>query len=187
VDATAVLFQVAQLAGCSLLVGTLILLFKRRVYLDRETGQPSEIDLPLFGKLKTQSPVIILILVAAFLVIYPMQLRSTRAEFGTVEGDIQAGDESVTVTIVPVPRYQEVVDSNGHFSLAIPLDSQENKYRAKFVVGKRIMLDVGFDLKADGVKLRTFNYVPLGSKVTTDSPIKKDVSDERLKDLGILH
>lgn len=106
---------VAQLAGYSLLVGTLILLFKRRVYLDREIGQPSEneIDLPLIGKFKTQSPAIVLIFLAAVLVLYPIWLRSTRAEFATVEGDIQAGGKSVTVTIVPVPRYQEIVDDSG--------------------------------------------------------------------------
>jgi hypothetical protein len=69
-DSPSLSVTIAQGAGIILLVGTLILLFKRTIYLDRETKQPVEMELPVFGKIKTQSPVIFIVLIGASLVLF---------------------------------------------------------------------------------------------------------------------
>ena len=81
---TLTLLVTTQIAGIVLLIGTMILLFFRRIYLDAETKQSIKVTLPIFGEISTQAPVIILVLIGALMVVYPAIQK--RQDMVSVEG-----------------------------------------------------------------------------------------------------
>src|SRR5262249_15036703 len=116
-----------QVAGILLLVATMILLFFPPIYLDAESKQAITFTLPLFGEISTQAPVLVLVLVGAFMVIYP--LSKMGAEMVPIEGTIDTGGKSVSVLVVAVPAYEHTQDAPGQFSMKIPLLATDASYR----------------------------------------------------------
>ena len=70
------LLLLCALAGLILVLGSLFLLWKGRIYLDREGNSMSEIELPMGIKFKSQFPVLIMFLFGAALVAYPAHRAS---------------------------------------------------------------------------------------------------------------
>jgi hypothetical protein len=66
------LFVVCSLAGFLLVAGSLYLLWKRIIFLDRESLSESEVELPGGFKIKTPVPVLVVFLLGVFLVVYPV-------------------------------------------------------------------------------------------------------------------
>jgi hypothetical protein len=66
------LFVLCSLAGLLMVVGSLALLWKGRIYLDTEGKSVSQVELPLGIKFGTQFPVLIMFLFGAFLLIFPV-------------------------------------------------------------------------------------------------------------------
>ena len=95
------ILMTTQAAGILLLVGTMILLFFRRVVLDGETKTPTRFKLPLFGEITTQTPVLVLVLVGAVMVVYPLSKRG--APMVTVSGTVDPGSASVAVLVIADP------------------------------------------------------------------------------------
>src|SRR6476646_7156759 len=114
-----VLLLTTQAAGILLVIGTMFLLFARRIYLDAETKQPITFKLPLMGEISTQAPVLILIAIGAFMVVYPLSKAS--ADMVTLEGDVDTGGKSVNVVVVAVPAYEHHQDFPGPLALRVPL------------------------------------------------------------------
>jgi hypothetical protein len=183
-------YLVAQGAGILLLVSIVWLLFKRVIYVDATTKQPIEFELPILGKLKSQNPVIALVLIAAGLTLYPLRLsdqaRSARlakyAESATIEGEVET-TKPVTVTIVPLPRFQETLQASGPFTMAVPI-IPDVAYRAWFSVDGKIANDQSFKLGNNAAKLAKFTYA--GETAPPPLVTKKEVPDADLKEHGIL-
>lgn len=116
----------------------MLLVGLRRIYFDKETKQPIEIDIPIFGKLKTQAPAFALVVVAACLVMYP--LFRSRPDLVTVRGDIDTGGKAVTILVVAVPQYQMTLDRGRAFHIPVPI-LKDSTYRVKFIVEGRIVAD----------------------------------------------
>jgi hypothetical protein len=176
------LLLIAQIAGVLLLMSIVWLLYKRAIYLDAETGKPVSFDVPIFGKIQTQSPVIALVLIAAALVIYPATRAKDQIRQGTVQGSVETDGTPVTVTVVMLPNEEETVMSSGGFKIQVPI-LPDTHYRARFSVNKQVQTDQAFDLNSDGAKLIDFKYV--GAPPIPPVAPKKEVSDDRLKSLGI--
>jgi len=182
-------YLVAQGAGILLLISVVWLLYKRIIYVDAATKQPIQFELPVVGKLKTQNPVIALVVIGTVLILYPLLLsddaRSARlAKYGeqaTVEGEVET-TKPVTVTVVPLPRFQATLQSSGPFKMFVPI-MPDVAYRAWFSVDGRIATDQGFDLDRNGAKLAKFKYT--GETVTPSVESKKEVPDADLKRYGI--
>jgi len=173
-----------QVAGILLLTGTMILLFFRRIYLDAETKQPIKFKLPIFGEISTQAPVLVLVLVGAFMVVYP--LSKGTAPRATVQGDIDTGGKSVTVLVVADPDYVHSQDASGKFNIHIPLLATEATYRVKYVVDKMIIADQDATLKDGQMILSPVQWVaPVPDTMASTIPVKKEVSDEELRALSI--
>ena len=181
---TLTLLIITQIAGFVLLIGTMILLFFRRIYLDAETKQSIKVTLPIFGEISTQAPVILLVLIGAFMVVYPaVQKRQDRV---TIEGEIDTGGKSVTVLVVPVPDYVYSQDASGKFNMTIPLLATDANYRVKYIVDKLVIADTVATLKDGQMKLPTVQWAaPVGDSGMSRIPIKKEVSDEELRKLSI--
>jgi hypothetical protein len=174
----AVLLLTTQAAGILLVIGTMFLLFARRIYLDAETKQPIKFKLPVMGEISTQAPVLILIVIGAFMVVYPLSMMG--ADMATLEGDIDTGGKSVTVVLVAVPAYEHSQDAAGPLHLRVPLLPTDATYRVKVIVDKQVIDDQAAELKNGRLTLtHAVRWAPQGDDVQI--PIKKDVSDEELR------
>src|SRR5205823_2368058 len=100
---------------------------------------PIKFTLPIIGEISTQAPVLVLVLAAAFMVVYPLSRMG--ADRAVVEGEIDTGGKSVTVLVVADPDYVHSQDASGKFSLKIPLLATDATYRIKYVVDKLIIAD----------------------------------------------
>ena len=189
ISTDALLLVISQAAGILLLACTMLLIGLRRIYFDAKTKQSIEIELPLFGKVKTQAPVFGLVVVGAFLVFYPMTrphldtVKDTATDTVTLQGVIDTKGKSVTVVAVP-QTYQRTLYSPGHFSMPVQLIKGAT-YRVEFLVDKQIVADVEPILEKDGLELKPFDWSPPPpSQIVAIKP-QKDVSDEELQRLGI--
>jgi hypothetical protein len=177
------ILMTTQLAGILLLVGTMILLFYRRVFLDAETKTPTRFKLPLFGEITTQAPVLVLVLTGALMVIYPLSKREPSTV--TVSGTVDPGHSSVALLVIADPDYAHSYDAAGDFKFEFPLLNSKATYRVKFVADKQIIDDQQVDVQHGRVALRQVSYSPKLSDETTAITPRKDISDEQLKNLGI--
>lgn len=175
-----ILLLVCQLSGILLLLGTLWLLYNRRIYIDKETGQPTQFVVPFLGELKSQNPVLLMMGIAAAMVLIP--LRVATVDLITIEGFVETDGKPVTVTLVPVPRFQQTIFTSGPFTLRVPVMPDVN-YRAWFTVEKNIAVDAGVDIQQGDAKLAKFTYKEPIHAVAVEA--KKEISDAQLHSLGI--
>jgi hypothetical protein len=176
------LLVTTQLAGISLLTGTMILLFFRRIYLDLETKKPIKFSLPLLGEVSTQAPVLALVLIATLMVVYPLSKMS--ADVGFIEGELNTGGKPVSVLVVAVPHYQYNQDSAGFFSHQIPLLATDVAYRVKFLVDKHVIADQQLKLEGGRFKFNPVTWIPAAEESSTSQiNVRKEVSDEEIAKL----
>jgi len=176
------LLVICQAAGILLLACTMLLIGLRRIYFDAKTKQPIEIELPLFGKVKTQAPAFALIVVGAFLVFYPT--ARPQPDMVTFHGSVDTKGKSVTVMVV-VPQYQQVLDSPGSFHIPVQV-IKDASYRVKFIVDKRIEHDEEPTRDKSGeFSVAAFDWSPPLPSMIVPTQTQKDVSDEELQRLGI--
>ena len=178
-----VLLVTTQVAGVILVIATMILVFFRRVYLDAETKKPVKFKLPVIGEIETQAPVLVLVAIGAFMVVYP--LSKGGADMATLEADIDTGGKSVNVLIVAVPAYEHSQDAPGRLVLRVPLLSTDATYRVKFLVDKQVIDDQDAELKNGRLTLsHSVQWIPPAG-TESKIPLKKDISDEELRQLAI--
>lgn len=181
---TQTLLIISQSAGVLLLLSTVVLLFFRRVYLDAVTKEPIAFTLPIIGKVSTQAPVFALILVAAFLVIYP--ISRSGPNHVTLHGHIEAGGKHVSAIVVAVPDYQFGWDAESDdYSVEIPLLATTAAYRVMFIADKRVIDDQQALVKDGQMKLKPVKFRPPPAGPEDFIIPRKDVSDEKLGELAI--
>jgi hypothetical protein len=167
-----------------MLLATMVLLFFRRIYLDAETKQPIKFTLPILGEISTQAPVLVLVIIGMFMVVYPLSKMS--ADVVQLEGNIDTGGKSVSVLIVAVPDYEHSQDAPGDFAVTIPLLATQAKYRVKFIVEKQVIDDQIATPKNGHIKLRPVQWSPpVNESPAAKFAVTKDVSDEELRKLSI--
>lgn len=183
------LLVISQAAGLVLLIGTMLLVGFRRIYFDSKTKRLTEVQLPIFGKIKTQAPAIVLIFVGAFLVVYP--LTRARPDMATVVGEVDTGNRPVTVRIVAIPQFQTTLQKSGKYHLPVPL-LKDNLYRVEYIVDDVIIADQEVMLEQNEFHPVFVGWQPpsttnsnLFSTKTTTTIVPKEVSDEDLKRAGI--
>jgi hypothetical protein len=89
--------------GGILAFGSLYILLKQKPVVD-QTGNVTEIEIPLFGKLKSNYPSLAALLIAAFLVWFPLHIFPTVTRIpvsGKVTFQGKPGNGGVTIGIVP--------------------------------------------------------------------------------------
>lgn len=136
------LYYLSSFAGLVMVVGGIWLLYKQKIYIDSETKQAVEIELPI-GKFKTNLPALALFALGFVPLIYPLvrcaDIFSQLSLNGSVEGD------AFPVQIYAVVRTHSL-NSAGHFSLKVPqLDNQD--YKVLYVVPGQPPADYDPDLQ----------------------------------------
>lgn len=117
-------------AGLIMIVGSLILISKRIIFIDVATQKVTEIELPLGFKVKTQTPVILLFVLGGFLLVFPIwqlkdRLKGGNLELTTMTGKIKApGTDKLKVyAVVGVDE-----TNNGEVRLKVPLVDYEYQF-----------------------------------------------------------
>ena len=76
-EGNSIILLLAAVAGAIVMISTMVLIGMRRIYVDKETKEVTEIDFPLLGKMKTQSPALFLIAVGLMLTGYAVYQDAT--------------------------------------------------------------------------------------------------------------
>lgn len=180
------LLIITQVAGVFLLLSTVVLLFFRRIYLDATTKEPIKFKLPIIGEISTQAPVIALILIATFMVVYP--ISRSGPDRVTLHGHIQAKGKHVSAIVVAVPDYEFGQDAESDdFKLKIPLLPTDATYRVMFMVDQQVIDDQIAPMKKGSVELRPVSWSPPLNGSEDRIVPRKDISDEELKALSVPH
>lgn len=174
---------ISQVAGSLLLAGTIVLLFFRRVVLDKETKSATSFKMPLVGEIKTQAPVLIIVFVGAAMVMYPMSQGT--ASTVTVSGTVDPGGGSVAVVVFADPDYAHSYDAATPFTFRVPLLKSQATYRVKFIVNRQVIDDQPVEVRNGVATLDPVSYTPKIPDPATKIEPKKEISDEELKQLGI--
>jgi hypothetical protein len=129
--------NVMMFSGAFLVVATTTILLFRKSYIDAATGGPIEFEMPVVGKLRTQSPVVAVAFLGAGLLMYGVS--HSQEDTLTVTGEIKSS-EPVTVYIVGIPQFQYTQQNSGPFSTSIPY-LPDTQYRAEYVVNGKVLTE----------------------------------------------
>lgn len=131
---TIILLSLAMLGAMLLIVGGLILLNKQILIKDSVTGKISEVELPVFGKIKTNYPSLIAIFLGPAIIFYVVgRLPSLEPETFLISGQFTANDSSVynEAKVVIAPQgYTEGINDDGTFTIKVPKHIKTMPYNA---------------------------------------------------------
>ena len=182
VSNTDVMLLIAQGAGVFLLVATIILIARRTIYIDASTKAPIEFEFPIIGKVKSQTPAIVIFLIGAALVVFPLTM--SRSEEATIEGAITSSGTPLTMVVVAVPHYEQTLAAGGgRFSRPLPLLRDKVSYKVKFIADGVVFQEQEAELKGNKIRVDPVNYQP--RLAVEPIPVRKEVSDADLKAMGI--
>lgn len=161
------LFALCSLAGLVMVVGSLFLLWKGRIILEKQGDNysASEIELPMGIKLKTQFPVLVMFLFGAFMLFVPIhycpQLCKDPAahlrqplEMVELHGKV-ASDDPVEVNVVAAER---TTDTKQGVNVAVPY-YQNSHYTIKYYdADGNPMYSENVDLRAGETQRQLIGY-----------------------------
>src|SRR5215469_3982954 len=84
------LYYICAGAGALMVAGGIWLIYKQKIYLDAETSEVLQIELPWLGKFKTNVPVLGLFIIGFVLLAYP--IHSLTTQYLRVEQSVSSPD-----------------------------------------------------------------------------------------------
>lgn len=138
------LYYFCSTAGFVMVVGGIWLLYTQKIYIDRESGQITEIKTPV-GTFRTNVPALALFALGFVPLIYPIYVLRTGGPAVIIRGNVKANAHPVLV--YAVVRSESLLD-NGEFSIPLPLLNNNNTgdYKIVYAVQNKMVQDV-VDLK----------------------------------------
>jgi hypothetical protein len=133
------LYVLSSLAGLTMVVGGIWLIYKEKIYVDRESKQPIEVSTPV-GSFKSNYPALALFALGFFPLVYPLTrvpLECLQAEDAEVTGSIAGIGHEVAV-------YAVIGEDNirGKRKLALPIKffpPDHEKYKVLLVVNGHVV------------------------------------------------
>src|SRR5271165_2942098 len=176
-DLRTLIFLTTELAGFVMVVGGMWLIYKQKIYIDKESGQPVEIELPGNLKFKSNYPALALFVLGFVPVIYPFHELQNLPEYPHVVRVKLTGAPSTSV--YPVLIYaaiaQSAVTQDGDtFSVPVPfIGKGEEEYKILLVANEHV-LDTETATKTGEQKIsipfKQTILVPSDYKIT-DAPV----------------
>jgi hypothetical protein len=127
---------ICALGGLLIIFASFVLLWKRRIFLDRVTKRVTQIELPFGIKVKSDAPVILLILIGGILMMFSVvEVRKFGEEVsvnGKVSGTANSVELFASVTSQSLPR-------GGEFSLPLPVTHPNRKYTLLYAVDGKLV------------------------------------------------
>ena len=132
------LYYLSSLAGLIMVAGGIWLLYKQKIYIDKESSQVTEIETPL-GKFKTNIPALVLFALGFIPLIYPIVQSSGFAEEVRIMGNVKAS--TFPVQVYAVIKSDSLLE-NRDFSLLVPvLKGGSEEYKIIYIAGSIILED----------------------------------------------
>lgn len=137
------LYYLSSFAGLVMVVGGIWLLYKQKIYIDRESKQITEIETPI-GKFKTNIPALILFALGFVPLIYPIVKSAENTQQINIRGKVKANE--YPVQIYAVIKSDSILE-NRDFSLQVPVFKDiAGEYKVLYLAGNMIFEDLA-DLK----------------------------------------
>jgi hypothetical protein len=176
-DVRTLIFVMTECAGFAMVVGGMFLIYKQKIYIDKESNQPIEIRLPGNFSFKSNYPALALFVLGFFPLIYPFHELSQLQEYPHVIKVKLTGVPHLPVypALVYASRAPSAVTQDGDsFNLVVPfIGASDPDYKVLLVVNDQI-LDTQSATKTNGdsieVNFRTTISSPPEYK-TVDTPI----------------
>ena len=168
---------ILMFSGAFLVAATAVIFLFRTSYIDAQTKNPIEFELPLIGKVKTQSPVVAVALLGAGLLIYGV--NHAQRDTLKVTGEINS-KEPVTMYIVGIPQFQYTQQNSGPFSTSIPF-LPDLTYRAEYVVNGKVLNEKYLKIKGKEANLEIFENLVTPTATEPKIQPKVEASDAAVK------
>lgn len=176
-DARIALYYLCSVAGFVMVVGGIWLIYKEKIYIDRESQQPIEVQTPL-GGFKSNYPALALFVLGFFPLVYPLGAMRDLVDYVKVEtvritGPVEA---SVYPVLVYAARAQDALNGNGDFLVPVPFVGNDD-YRVLLVVNGRVIdeervkrVEPGKDIKLEfrPVQIEASLFEPQLNPVSND-------------------
>lgn len=139
-DARIALYYMCSIAGFVMVAGGIWLIYKEKIYIDRESKQPVEIQSPL-GSFKSNYPALTLFVLGFFPLVYPIYALENLTEFVRVEtvrirGLVEANAHPV---LVYAARAEDSLSANGEFRVPVPFVGSGDDYKILLVVNNQVL------------------------------------------------
>jgi hypothetical protein len=153
-DPRITLYYMCSVAGFVMIVGGIWLIYKEKIYIDRESKQPVEINTPV-GNFKSNYPALALFALGFVPLIYPIYALSTLVEYVKVEtkqirGPVETG---AYPALVYAARAQDSLNKNGEFRFPVPFIGSDD-YRLLLVVNGRVLDETRVERGKPGEDIR---------------------------------
>jgi hypothetical protein len=135
------------ISGVVIILGCFVLLWKRRIHLDREGKKVTSIELPLGIKMSTHGPVLVLMMIAAGLLIYSVSESKNVIQEVTANGSLSGSSARIDVYASVASA---ALPSSGTFSIPLPAVLPARKYMLLYTVNGSLLAYQYFDPATDG-------------------------------------
>ena len=142
------LFFLISVAGFVMVVGGMWLIYKQKIYIDRESGQPITVELPGNFKLTSNYPALTLFALGFIPLIYPVHDlpildQYKKVNSAEVQGVIQSARNplppgAAVVYAAQIPPYP-LEKAGEQFSLHVPVISGKGEYEMMLVVNGHVV------------------------------------------------
>jgi len=127
------LYYLSSFAGLVMVVGGIWLIYKQKIYIDSESKQVTEIELPI-GKFKTNLPALVLFALGFVPLIFPLYQCHGMFSQLSLKGSVEGDGDAFPVQIYAVVR-TDSLNRPGDFSLKVPqLENLSQDYKILYVV-----------------------------------------------------
>jgi len=133
------LLYLPSLAGATLLAVGCWLVSRAKVIVDKETSEVLNIDLPMLGKFKTNSPAIALFIMSFLLMFVPIYYSSKSKTTTQVTLFGQVDSPNYPVNIYAVSG-NDPMQNEGQFNIVVPVaENQAPVIKVLFAIGDKVM------------------------------------------------
>lgn len=122
------LLYLCSFAGFVMVAGGIFLLYKEKIYIDRETNKITSIETPV-GKFKTNAPALALFALGFIPLVYPIYLCKEQNKTVSISGELSSTKYPVNVYAV---IESESLLNDGIYRLTVPAKQRKGKYKLIF-------------------------------------------------------
>lgn len=151
------LLYLCSFAGLIMVAGGIFLIYKEKIYIDRETKEVTEVETPI-GKFKTNAPALVLFVLGFFPLVYPIYMANVASKMVSISGELSSTKYPVNVYAVVE---SESLLNDGSYRLMVPARNQNEKYKLIFYSHNIFLEDIA-DLKAmesDDIRIGKKNII----------------------------
>jgi hypothetical protein len=150
------ILYICAIGGLLIIAASFLLLWKRRIFLDRATKKVTEVELPFGIKAKSQAPVVILILIGGVLLMYSATEVRKFGEEVTVDGQVTGSATSIELYASVA---SQSLPQSGAFTFPLPVTHPARKYMLLYAVDGNLIQHQIVDPEVDSG--RTLDAVEL--------------------------